>query len=118
MFTSKRTAIKQESHQKQKRRIWPSLLFVLGMSLIGFMAQIQWIGYIVIALYLIFAIWRKRPAAEMFSLALITLAVVPIGIVLANWLVAQNFGAYSFVFFLCGIITMTIELQRELRNQR
>jgi len=93
-------------------------MFVLGMSLIGFLAQIQWIGYIVITFYVVFAIWKKRPAAEMFSLALITLAIVPIGILMANWLVAQNFAAYSFVFFLCGIITMTIELQRELRREK
>lgn len=115
----KPTAIKKpEATPKQKRRVLPTLLFVIGMSLVGFLAQIQWIGYIVITLYLIAAIWKKRPAAEMFSLALITLALVPLGILMANWLVAQNFAAYSFVFFLCGIITMTIELTRGLRRQK
>jgi uncharacterized protein YebE (UPF0316 family) len=103
---------------KQTRRLLPTFLFVIGMSVLGFLAQIQWIGYVVILIYLIFAVWKKRPAVEMFSLALITLALVPTGILLSNWLVAQNFGAYSFVFFVCGIITMTIELQRDLRRQR
>jgi len=109
---------KKHDMPKPKRRLLPTFIFVLGMSLLGFLAQFQWIGYTIIALYLIFAIWKKRPAAEMFSLALITLAIVPVGILAANWLVAQNFGAYSFVFFACGIITMTIELKRELRRPK
>jgi hypothetical protein len=54
----------------------------------------------------------------MFTLALIALGVVPIAIVLSNWLIAQNFAAYGFMFFVFGMVAMTAELQRDIKARK
>ena len=92
--------------------------FLIGMLLLGFLAQFQWIGNCIIVLYAITVFWRRIPARVTFVAALLALAMVPIAILAANWLVAQNFAAYAFNLFVFGIIIMTVDLQRELRNKK
>ncbi len=91
------------------------LLFLLVMAFFGFLAQIQWIGYVVIALYVLFAYKRHLPPQTTFILALSSLGVVPVAIVIGNWLIAQNFAAYSFVLFAIGVIALIFDLQRAPR---
>jgi hypothetical protein len=100
------------------RRFGSSFIFVVAMALLGFLAQFQWIGYIVITLYVVVALLTRRSASEMFTLALISLGVVPVAIILSNWLIAQNFAAYSFMFFVFGMVAMTAELQREMKARK
>jgi len=99
------------------RRNAPFVLFLLVMAFVGFLAQIQWVGYIVIGLYLLFAYKQKLPPQITFMLALWALGVVPVAIVLGNWLVAQNFAAYSFVLFAIGIIVLIFNLQKSPRTK-
>jgi hypothetical protein len=94
------------------RRNAPFVLFLLVMAFVGFLAQIQWVGYIVIGVYLLFAYTQKLPPKVTFMLALWALGVVPVAIVLGNWLVAQNFAAYSFVLFVVGVIMLIFNLQK------
>jgi len=115
---------------KHKRRELPKLklpgvlgrhgsfiLFLLVMAFFGFLAQIQWIGYTVIVLYGLFAFRRDLPAQTTFILALSALGVVPVAIVLGNWLIAQNFAAYSFVLFVLAVIQLVFDLQRAPRTK-
>lgn len=88
------------------------MLFLLVMAFFGFLAQIQWIGYTVIVLYDIVAFRKDVPPQTTFILALAALGVVPVAIVVGNWLVAQNFGAYSFVLFVLAVIQLVFDLQR------
>lgn len=92
--------------------------FLIGMVLLGFLAQFQWVGNSIILLYAIIALWRKIPAKITFVAALLALAMVPIAILAANWLVAQNFAAYAFSLFVFGIVIMTVDLQRELSKKK
>lgn len=97
------------------RRISQFMLFLLGMAALGFLAQFQWIGQIVIALYAVAALVRHIPARSTFMLALFTLGVVtPLGIMLSNLIVAQNFAAYSFILFLFGAGQIILEQRREV----
>ena len=93
------------------------LLFLLVMAFFGFLAQIQWIGYTVILLYGIFAFKKELPPQTTFILALSALGVVPVAIVVGNWLIAQNFAAYSFVLFVLAVIELIFGLQREPRTK-
>ena len=95
----------------------PFLLFLLGMALIGFLAQFQWIGYVVIIIYAAIAFSKPLPAQTTFLLALLTLGVVPIAIILSNWPIAQNFAAYSFVLLVLGVAQLVVDLQREPRTR-
>jgi energy-converting hydrogenase Eha subunit C len=109
------------SPEKRKsflRRNLPFVGFLLAMALLGFLAQFQWVGYVVIAVYAAYTFIGRRPARMTFMLALLTLAMVPIAIVLANWLVAQNFAAYSFVLIVLGVIVTIVDLQREARLKK
>lgn len=99
------------------RRHAPFALFLLAMAFVGFLAQIQWVGYIVIGLYVLFAYKQKLAPRMTFILALWSLGVVPVAIVLGNWLVAQNFAAYSFVLFVVGIIMLIFDLQKSPRSK-
>lgn len=87
------------------------------MAFFGFLAQIQWIGYTVIALYAVFAHKRGLPPQTTFILALAALGVAPVAIVIGNWLIAQNFAAYSFVLFVVAVIQLVFDLQRAPRTK-
>jgi energy-converting hydrogenase Eha subunit C len=91
------------------------MIFLIGMAFLGFLAQFQWIGQIVITGFAIYALVRRVPVNRVFSIALLMLGMVVLAIVLGNWLIAQNFAAYSFLAFFYGIVIMTFELRRELR---
>lgn len=94
------------------RRSSSSILFFTGMATLGFLAQFQWLGHILIGLYVIIALLRHIPVRLTFIAALLMLGVVPIGVILTNWTVAQNFGAYSFVLFVFGAAQITLEERR------
>jgi len=106
---------KPEKRQSFLRRNSSFAAFLFIMAILGFLAQFQWIGYIILGMYAVFSLVRHIPARTTFWLALLTLGMVPISVILANWLVAQNFAAYSFVLLVFGVITVIIELQRETR---
>lgn len=111
----------KSQHEKREsflRRNGSFILFLAAMALMGFLAQIQWIGYIVIACYAVYALIKKMAARTTFILALLTLGVVPVAIVLSNWLVAQNFAAYTFVLLVFGMIGLVLDLQREVRVKK
>lgn len=106
------------SNQTPKRSLLESrggfMLFLCAMVLLGFLSQFQWIGHIVIAGYAIVALWRRIPARRTFMYALWSLGMVPVAIVLGNWVIAQNFAAYTFILFAVGVIHMVVDLQREI----
>ena len=111
-------------HQRSKPRLpgllqrhGSFLLFLLVMAFFGFLAQIQWIGYTVIVLYGIFTFRKALPPQTTFILALAALGVVPVAIVVGNWLIAQNFAAYSFVLFVLAVIQLVFDLQRAPRTK-
>lgn len=110
-------------NEPQKRQSWmrrngPLAGFLLGMALLGFLAQFQWLGQSAIGVYAVIAIWQRVPARRTFVLALLALGMVPISIIAANWLIAQNFAAYAFVLFAFGMVSMTLELRRELAENK
>lgn len=89
--------------------------FFGGMAVVGFLAQFQWVGYLIIFGYAVLAFIRHTPAQTTFVLALLALGMVPIAIVFSNWTVAENFAAYCFALLVLGVIMTTVELQREPR---
>ena len=112
------TSALPEKQHSFLRRNGSFIAFLCAMALLGFLAQFQWVGYVVIAGYAVVAIIKRMPAKTTFILAVVTLGMVPVSIVLANWLVAQNFGAYSFVLLVFGVINLIIDLQRESRIKK
>lgn len=113
----------KELQPSEKRPSWlrrngAMLGFLLGMSLLGFLAQFQWLGHCAIGLYAVVAVWKHIPARKTFVLALLALGMVPFAIIVANWLIAQNFAAYAFVLFAFGMVSMTLELRRELAENK
>lgn len=99
------------------RRNASYLLFLICMAMLGFLAQFQWAGYVVIAIFTVYSFVRRLSSQLTFLLALLTLGVVPVAIILSNWLVAQNFAAYSFVLFVVGVVGLVTELQRSPRSE-
>jgi len=110
-----RRSEKIEKKQSFFRKNISFLVFLLGMAVLGFLAQFQWVGYVILAIYAIFSFIKHIPARTTFILALVTLGMVPLSVILANWLVAQNFAAYSFTLLVFGVLMVIIELQRETR---
>lgn len=112
--------IKRHSHRPQLPRFLQKngsfLLFLLGMAFFGFLTQIQWMGYTAIGIYALVAYTRQLPSQSSFMLALLALGVVPFAVIMSNWLIAQNFAAYSFVLLVTGVVGLIIELQREPRT--
>jgi hypothetical protein len=100
------------------RRYGPFAGFLAGMAILGFLAQLQWIGTVIIAGYIVVALLRHIPSRVTYLLAYAALAMVPVGVVMANWVAAQNFGAYAFLLFVCGVIHTTVELKRQYRFQK
>lgn len=98
---------------RERRRRISFVLFLLAMAFIGFLAQFQWVGYILLAGYFGYALWRKIPARFTFILSLFLLAVTEAAVMSANWLVAQNFSAYAFVLLVLGAVQLTLRLRRE-----
>lgn len=92
------------------------LLFLVAMGLLGFLTQFQWVGYCILLVYTIICLVKKYPARITFITALLTLGMVVVSIIIANWLVAQNFTAYTFVLLFLGVIQTTLELKREPRQ--
>jgi len=90
-----------------------TFLFVIAMATLGFLTQFQWLGHIVIAVYAVWALVRHIPARSTFVLSLFTLGIAPLGILLSNWVVAQNFAAYSFVLFAFGAVQLILEERKE-----
>jgi hypothetical protein len=110
--------IRQLDERSFMRRNIGFMVFLLGMALVGFLIQFQWIGYICIVVYGVYAFWRHISAKTTFLLAMLTMAVIPVAVVLSNGLVAQNFGAYSFVLFGLGLVMTIAELQRAPRTKK
>lgn len=100
----------QESQLKRYGKFW---LFLAGMAVLGFLAQIQWIGLLLVVAYIVVALIRHVSSRYAYWLAYGALAMVPIGVIIANWVAAQNFAAYAFLFFLGGVIQTTVELKRQ-----
>lgn len=100
-----------------KRRIG-FIANVIGMALVGFLAQFQWIGYWMILIFAVVALKKRLDARYAFISALFTLGVVPIAILSSNWLVAKNVAAYAFCLFVLGNVLMTVNLQRELKQKK
>lgn len=100
----------QESRFKRYGTFW---VFIAGMAALGFLAQVQWIGSIIILIFVIVAIIRHLPARIAYWLAYAALAMVPVGVITANWVAAQNFAAYAFLLFVGGVIQTTVELKRQ-----
>lgn len=100
----------KESWLKRYGMFW---IFLGGMALMGFMAQVQWIGLVIVTIFVIIAIIRHLSSRITYWLAYAALVMVPVGVIMANWVAAQNFGAYAFLLFVGGVVQTTIELKRQ-----
>lgn len=103
----------RQSRQSPIKRYGSSPLFLVGAAVLGFLAQFQWVGDIVLVIFTVIALVRRLPAKIVFTAALWALGVVPIAIFFSNWVVAQNFAAYSFLLLAIGVVFTTIDLKRE-----
>lgn len=101
---------KQASRLKHYGTFW---LFIAGMAILGFLAQVLWIGSVIILVFVVIAIIRHMPARVTYWLAYAALAMVPVGVIVANWIAAQNFAAYAFLLFVGGVVQTTVELRRQ-----
>lgn len=102
-----------QSRETRTKRYSTFLLFIIGMAALGFLAQVQWIGLLFVAIFVGVAIVRHISSRVTYWLAYAALAMVPIGVILANWVAAQNFAAYAFLLFVGGVIQTTVELKRQ-----
>ena len=88
------------------------LLIMAIAATLGMLAQFQIIGQIVILLYAAATIRFKIPARTTLHVALLSLGVAVVTIVLGRTLVAQNFAAYSFLFFIVAALGSVLEQWR------
>ncbi|MGH7196868.1 MAG: hypothetical protein ACREGJ_03855 [Candidatus Saccharimonadales bacterium] len=95
-----------------------TVLVIMSAMALGFLAQFQFIGQIVVGVYAIASFIFRIPSKTTFMLALLSLGVVPIAITLGRQLIAENFGAYSFLLFAIGALQVCIELVRETKLLR
>ncbi|MDX2776449.1 hypothetical protein PV379_03725 [Streptomyces caniscabiei] len=110
------------NNDKKERTSWHrrsgTVLFLLGMAAIGFLAQFQIVGVILITTYGVVMLKRKVPVKTTFITVLLTLGMVPMAILAGNWLIAQNFAAYAFLLFVWGVVALTADLQREIHPKK
>lgn len=102
-----------QSRESRLKRFGTFWIFIAGMAVLGFLAQVQWMGAIIILLFVVISIVRHLPARIAYWLAYAALAMVPVGVITANWVAAQNFAAYAFLLFVGGVIQTTVELKRQ-----
>ena len=107
----KRTTV--QSHESRLRRYSTFLAFMAGMAVLGFLAQVQWIGLLIVAIFVVVATIRHIPSRVTYWFAYAMLAMVPVGVLIVNWVAAQNFAAYAFLLFVGGVIQTTVELKRQ-----
>lgn len=106
-----------QPHEPRMKRYGTFLLFIAGMAAMGFLAQVQWIGLLIVMIFIIIAIIRHLPSRITYWLAYAALAMVPVGVLIANWVAAQNFAAYAFLLFVGGVIQTTVELKRQYTSE-
>lgn len=94
------------------------LLFLLAMALLGFLTQFQWVGYLILLGYIVVSCIKHFAAKVTFIAGLLTLAMVVVSILLGNWLVAQNFAAYTFILLIFGVVVTVLELKRPPRRSK
>lgn len=102
-----------QSHESRLKRFGTFWTFLAGMAVLGFLAQVQWMGAVIILIFIVISIIRHLPARISYWLAYAALAMVPVGVITANWVAAQNFAAYAFLLFVGGVIQTTVELKRQ-----
>jgi hypothetical protein len=107
----KRTSL--QPRESRIKRYSTFLTFMAGMAMLGFLAQVQWIGLLIIAIFIVVAIVRHVSSRITYLLAYAALTLVPVGVLIANWVAAQNFAAYAFLLFVGGVIQTTVELKRQ-----
>jgi hypothetical protein len=105
-------------HISKRPFIQSSLVFLVSLSLIGFVIQFQWVGYGIILLYALAAFLFQYPPRRTFIAAIVSLTLVLIATILTARYVAQNFAAYSFILLILGTLQMTVEIRSELREGR
>lgn len=114
--------MREQAASKGKMPFWRgkagTIAFLLGVACIGFLAQFQVIGAVGITIYGIVMLSRRLPARVTFVAALLTLVMVVIAILVGNWLVAQNFAAYTFLLLVLGVVALTADLQREIHPKK
>jgi signal transduction histidine kinase len=104
-------------HIRKRPLIQSSLLSLVGLSAIGFIIQLQWVGYIAIVIFSIAALYYHYPVSRTFKLAIVSLGIVLVATILSARHVAQNFSAYSFTLFLLCALQMTVDIKSELREK-
>lgn len=108
---------------KKKRFSWLAmpLLALAGMAA-GFLVQSLLVGQIMLALYALYALWRRVPSRTTFTLGMLTfVATVLFFAVRQNGQQAQNYAIYTFWLVVIGTISMIFEIrrsQRAIRQQR
>jgi len=107
---------------KKERSFWNrrsgTTLFLLAMASIGFLAQFQVVGVVLITVYGVIMLKIKMPVKTTFIAVLLALGMVPVAILAGNWLIAQNFAAYAFLLFVWGVVALTADLQREIHPKK
>lgn len=104
--------------ESRLKRYGTLLAFMIGMAVLGFLAQIQWIGLLIVTAYIVFAVFRRVSSRVTYWLAYGALAMVPVGVLITNWVAAQNFAAYAFLLFVGGVIQTTAELKRQYAHSQ
>lgn len=99
-------------------RYGSTFAFLCGMASLGFLAQFQWVGYIVILLYSMTVIVKRVSVRTTYIAALLALGMVVVAVILANWTVAQNFASYSFLLLVFGAVMTVVDLYREPRKSK
>lgn len=100
------------------KRLGQFIGYIVAMILIGFLAQFQWVGYCMIAIFAVVVLWRRLEARYVFIGALVMLGMTPVALLSSNWLVAENVAAYAFCLFVLGNVMMTIDLRRQIKQKK
>lgn len=106
-----------------KRRLFitktmPLIAFIAGMTIIGFVIQLQWIGTVIIFIYALIALFYHFSASVSVKLALGFLLGSMVATMFALWHIAQNFAAYSFLLFIFCTLQLVVEMKYELQKRR
>ncbi|HVI69721.1 MAG TPA: hypothetical protein VM581_04680 [Magnetospirillaceae bacterium] len=90
-------------------RLRPIILGVVAV-IVSFLPQ--FIGLVFIAVYAGVSFALKLPSRTTFWAALVALGCMSAAVAAQQDMPAQNFGAYSFILFVVGVISLCTELIR------
>jgi len=105
-----------------KKRWWRKILFPLFVVICmcaSFLLTSMIFGVIVVGIYALVAWIRHIPSKASFLVAFLSLiTVIALLVIRQNVTLANNFATYTFLLFIVGVVSLTLESRANPRHKR